>query len=132
MHVKSPSQVVDGLEAIIEAAAGVLAEKSLDATLHGMVRALDAIVPFTSLALYEADHAARILVPVFAVGNYVEETLADRPPFDASIGGTGGKTGQPAPPGPRDPRLPPYPIPDTPEDEPAAIVVVPLKVGGSV
>src|SRR3954452_7750922 len=126
MHVKSPSQVVDGLEAIIEAAAGVLAEKSLDATLHGIVRALDAIVPFTSLALYEADHRARVLVPVFAVGNYVEETLAARPPFAGSIAGTVVTTGELMRLGPRDPRLGPYAIPDTPEDEPAAIVVVPL------
>ena len=53
-----------------------------------MARALGAIVPFTSLAIYEADHRARVLVPVFAVGRYVEQTLADRPPFDASIGGS--------------------------------------------
>jgi hypothetical protein len=37
--------------AIIDAAAGVLAEQSLDATLDGMARALGAIVPFTSLAV---------------------------------------------------------------------------------
>ena len=88
MPSASPIQVVRGLEAIIDAAAGVLAEQSLTATLNGMARALGAIVPFTSLAIYEADHRARVLVPVFAVGRYVEQTLADRPPFDASIGGS--------------------------------------------
>ena len=84
----SPIQVVQGLEAIIDAAAGVLAEQSLTATLNGMARALGEIVPFTDLAIYEADHRARVLVPVFAAGRYVDETLADRPPFDASIGGS--------------------------------------------
>jgi len=40
MHSASPTQVVRGLEAIIDAAAGVLAEQSLTATLNGMARAL--------------------------------------------------------------------------------------------
>jgi hypothetical protein len=88
MQPASPTQVVHGLEAIIDAVAGVLAEESLIATLQEMARALGAIVPFTSLAIYEADHRARVLVPVFALGRYVDQTLADRPPFDASVGGS--------------------------------------------
>ena len=55
MSAMSGTSVDRGLEAIIDAAAEVLAEKSLDATMHGMSRALDSIVPFTSLALYEAE-----------------------------------------------------------------------------
>ena len=112
------SDIARGLEAIIDAAAGVLAEESLEATLEGMVEALHPIVSFTSLALYEADHEARVLVPVFAVGRYVEETLTDRPPFDASIAGTVVKTGEMAHLDPEDPRQAPYTIPDTPADEP--------------
>src|SRR4051812_50163546 len=104
----SPTQIVLGLEAIIDAAAGVLAEQSLTATLEGMARALGEIVPFTSLAIYEADNRARVLVPVFAVGRYVEQTLADRPPFDASIGGSGVRS--PAPP----PAPLPHPHPTPP------------------
>src|SRR5919199_3621382 len=87
MEPASPAQVVQGLEAIIDAAAGILAERSLDATLRGMVRALHAIVPFTSLAIYEADRRAGVLVPVFAVGRYVEATMASRPPIAGSIAG---------------------------------------------
>jgi diguanylate cyclase (GGDEF)-like protein len=126
------TDVVRGLEAIIDAAAGVLAEKSLEATLEGMVTALSPIVSFTSLALYEADHAERVLVPKFARGRFVEETLADRPPFDASIAGTVVTSGKMAHLDPDDPRQAPYTIPDTPDDEPAAIVVVPLSVAGTV
>jgi diguanylate cyclase (GGDEF)-like protein len=129
---ETPIEISRGLESIIDAAAGVLAEQSLDATLHGMVEALHPIVAFTSLALYEADHEARVLVPVFAVGRYVGETLADRPPFDASIAGTVVTTGVMAHLDPDDPRQAPYTIPDTPADEPAAIVVVPLLVAGTV
>jgi diguanylate cyclase (GGDEF)-like protein len=128
----SPTQVVRGLEAIIDAAAGVLAEQSLTATLRGMARALGGIVPFTSLAIYEADHRGRVLVPVFAVGRYVDQTLADRPPFDASIGGSVVRSRTMAHIELPDPRLSRYQIPDTPADEPEAIVVVPLIVGDDV
>ena len=119
----SPIQVVQGLEAIIDAAAGVLAEQSLTATLRGMARALGAIVPFTDLAIYEADHRARVLVPVFALGRYVDETLADRPPFDASIGGSVVRSREMAHLELPDVGLSAYTIPDTPLDEPEALVV---------
>jgi diguanylate cyclase (GGDEF)-like protein len=132
MHPASPTQVVHGLEAIIDAAAGVLAEQSLTATLRGMARALGAVVPFTSLAIYEADHRGRVLVPVFAIGRYVDQTLADRPPFDASIGGSVVRSRQMAHIELPDPRLSRYTIPGTPVDEPEAIVVVPLIVADHV
>jgi diguanylate cyclase (GGDEF)-like protein len=128
----SPIQVVQGLEAIIDAAAGVLAEQSLTATLNGMARALGEIVPFTDLAIYEADHRARVLVPVLALGRYVDETLADRPPFDASIGGSVVRSREMAHLELPDTDLSAYTIPDTPMDEPEALVVVPLVVGDDV
>jgi diguanylate cyclase (GGDEF)-like protein len=132
MPPASPIQVVHGLEAIIDAAAGVLAEQSLAATLEGMARALGGIVPFTSLAIYEADHRARVLVPVFAVGRYVRETLADRPPFDKSIAGSVVRSREMAHIELPDARLSHYQIPDTPSDEPEAMVVVPLVVADDV
>jgi len=128
----SPTQIAQGLEAIIDAAAGVLAEQSLTATLSGMARALGAIVPFTSLAIYEADHRARILVPVFAVGRYVEQTLADRPPFDSSIGGSVVRSREMAHVQLPDPELSRYQIAGTPDDEPESLVVVPLVVADDV
>ena len=128
----SPTQIVLGLEAIIDAAAGVLAEQSLTATLEGMARALGDIVPFTSLAIYEADHRARVLVPVFAVGRYVDQTLADRPPFDASIGGSVVRSREPAHVQLPDPNLSRYQIAGTPDDEPESLVVVPLIVADDV
>jgi diguanylate cyclase (GGDEF)-like protein len=132
MQPASPSQVVVGLEAIIDAAAGVLAEESLPATLRGMATALDAIVPFTSLAIYEVDRGADVLVPVFAVGRYVDETLASRPPIASSLAGAVVTTGQMVHLEPGDPRPMVYTIPDTPEDEKEAIVFVPLVVADGV
>src|ERR1044071_3612807 len=87
MQSVSATRVVRGLESIIDAVAGVLAEQSLDATLQSMARALHGIVPYTSLAIYEVDADRRLLVPVFAEGLFVEETLADPPGLDDSITG---------------------------------------------
>jgi hypothetical protein len=50
MENAAATRIVQGLEAIIDAAAAALSEKSLTATLDGMVRELKPIVPFTSLA----------------------------------------------------------------------------------
>src|SRR3954467_3061843 len=87
MHPVSATRVVRGLESIIDAVAGVLAEQSLDATLQAMARALRGIVPFSSLAIYEVDGDRQVLIPVFAEGLWVEETLADAPKIDNSITG---------------------------------------------
>jgi diguanylate cyclase (GGDEF)-like protein len=87
---------------------------------------------FTSLAIYEADHRARVLVPVFALGRYVDQTLADRPPFDASVGGSVVRSREMAHIEVPDPRLSRYTIPGTPLDEPEALVVVPLIVADDV
>ena len=126
MEASSAIRVVHGLEAIIDAAAGVLSQKSLTATLDGMVRELQPIVPFTSLAVYETDHAARVLVPVYAVGLWVEATLANRPGFDSSLAGQVVQSGEPLHLDPWDTRLKQYTIPGTPDDEHEAIVIAPL------
>ena len=81
------TRIARGLESIIDASAGVLAEQSLDATFRSMARALHGIVPFTSLAVYELDPAGEVLRPVFAVGRYVRETMADTARVDDSIAG---------------------------------------------
>jgi diguanylate cyclase (GGDEF)-like protein len=128
----SPLALARGLEAIIDAAAGVLAEHSLAATLDEMARALDGIVPFTSLAIYEAPDGSDELVPVFAVGRWVEETLADRPPLVGSIVGSVVRLRQTAH-IESDAKLPPeYTIPGTSDDEPYAMVSVPLVAGEKV
>src|SRR3954470_18595605 len=87
MQTVSATRVVRGLESIIDAVAGVLAEQSLDATLQSMARALRGIVPYSSLAVYEVDLERHVLIPVFAEGLWVEETLADAPKLDNSITG---------------------------------------------
>jgi diguanylate cyclase (GGDEF)-like protein len=129
-HV-SATRVVRGLESIIDAVAGVLAEQSLDATLSSMARALNGIVPYTSLAIYEVDFDRHVLVPVFAQGLWVEETMADAPKLDDSITGKVVKSRQLVHLEPGHPWFGRYIVDGTPEDI-EAIVFCPLIVADRV
>ena len=81
-------RLVAGLEAIIDAATGILAAQSLPDTLQAMADALQAIVAYTSLAVYEVDRSGGLLIPLLATGRYVEETMASRPGLENSITGS--------------------------------------------
>jgi diguanylate cyclase (GGDEF)-like protein len=131
MQPVSATRVVRGLESIIDAVAGVLAEQSLDATLQAMARALHGIVPYTSLAIYEVDQERRLLVPVFAEGLWVEQTLADAPKIDDSITGKVVRSRQIVHLEPGHPWFGRYIIADTPQDL-EAIVFCPLIVADRV
>lgn len=124
-----PQPSVDRLAAIIDAMAGVLAEQSLEATLQAMARALAPIVPFTSLAVFELSADREVLVPVFAEGLWVEETLADRPAVRDSISGKAVLTGRVFNLEPHHPWLRQHQTPGTPDDEGEAFLVAPLMAG---
>lgn len=125
------TRVARGLEEIIDAAAGVLAAQSLQATFKAMAAALRPIVPFTSLAVYEADMEERKLIPVFAVGRHVEQTLAFSPPLDASITGKAFMRGRLVHLEPGHPWFGHYQLPGTPADEQEAFIVAPLVAAGA-
>jgi diguanylate cyclase (GGDEF)-like protein len=131
MQAVSATRVVRGLESIIDAVAGVLAEQSLDATLQSMARALRGIVPYTSLAIYEVDAERQLLIPVFAEGLFVEETLADPPALNDSITGKVVRSRQIVHLEPGHPWFGRYIIADTPQDL-EAIVFCPLIVADRV
>jgi diguanylate cyclase (GGDEF)-like protein len=126
------ARLVTGLEAIIDAATGVLAAQSLEETLQGMADALSPIVPYTSLAVYEVVWAERVLTPLLATGSYVTETLSSRPPLDASITGSAVLRAEVVCPDFRDPQLQKSVMPGTPESDSEALLVAPLLVGDAV
>ena len=121
-----------GLEAIIDAATGILAAQSLEETLQGMADALSPIVPYTSLAVYEVSWAQRILIPLLATGSYVPETLSSRPALDSSITGSAVLRADVVYPDFRDPSLRRSVMPGTPEGDNEAMLVAPLLVGETV
>lgn len=126
------ARLVTGLEAIIDAATGVLAAQSLEETLQGMADALLPIVAYTSLAVYEVDWEARVLIPLLATGRYVAETLRTWPKIDDSITGSAVLRAEVVCPPPGDPVFRKYVMPGTPQSDNESILVAPLLVGDAV
>jgi diguanylate cyclase (GGDEF)-like protein len=75
------------LDALLDAAAGILAADSLRETLGRIAEHLSALLPYDDLTVYEIEPGGRTLKPVFAVGMWVEEIMADT--IDVSNGVTG-------------------------------------------
>ena len=124
--------LVAGLEAIIDAATGILAAQSLQETLQGMADALEPIVPYTSLAVYEVDWAVRMLTPLLATGSYVEQTLRSHPSLDDSITGAAVLRREVICLAPGDPLMRRHVMPGTPQSDSEAILFAPLVVGERV
>jgi hypothetical protein len=122
--------VVAGLEAIIDATAGILAAQSLEATLQAMADALAPIVPYTSLVVYEVSWTDRVCIPLLATGSYLEQTLSSRPPLDDSATGTAVLSGELVHRGPDDPVLG-HVMPGTPANEVESILVAARSTCGA-
>src|SRR5262245_54315817 len=75
------------LEALVDAAAGILAADSLRGTLGRISHHLSALLEYDDLTVYEIDEEAAVLRPVFAVGNWVEEIMASVIPLDTGTTG---------------------------------------------
>jgi len=75
------------LEALVDAAAGILSADSLPGTLGRIAHHLATLVPYDDLSLYEIEDGGDSLKPVFAVGDWVEEIMAED--IDVMSGVTG-------------------------------------------
>ncbi len=75
------------LEALVDAAAGILAADSLEGTLGRIAHHLRALLHFDDLTVYEIDEPAGVLRPVFAIGDWVDEVLADPIPLGTGVTG---------------------------------------------
>ena len=62
----APKGGTSALEALVDAASGILAADSLSGTLGGIAHHLATVVAYDDLALYDAE-----MLPVFAVGELV-------------------------------------------------------------
>ena len=75
------------LEALVDAAAGILAADSLPGTLGRIAHHLATLVPFDDLSLYEIEEGGDSLKPVFAVGDWVDEIMAEEIPVLSGVTG---------------------------------------------
>ena len=75
------------LDALIDAAAGILAADSLEDTLGRIAHHLQALLPYDDLTVYEVDGEGVLLHPVFSVGQWIAEIMAS--PLSVQEGVTG-------------------------------------------
>ena len=75
------------LEALVDAAAGILAADSLSDTLGRIAHHLAELLDYDELSVYEVDRSAEMLVPVFALGAYADEVMADSFPVTEGVTG---------------------------------------------
>src|SRR5215213_1741768 len=75
------------LDALIDAAAGILAADSLRDTLARISHHLQALLPYDDLTVYEVDAEGTGLRPVFAMGSWVEEIMAQKLSVDQGTTG---------------------------------------------
>ena len=89
MAVSTGSRHADtsALEALVNAAAGILAADSLSDTLGRIAHHLGVLLDFDEITLYEVDRTAGMMRPVFALGAYADEVLADAFPIDEGVTG---------------------------------------------
>jgi diguanylate cyclase (GGDEF)-like protein len=77
----------NALEALVDAAAGILAADSLEDTLGLIAHHLRALVPHDDISVYEIAPAGDELKPVFAAGPWVDEILAASIPIGEGVTG---------------------------------------------
>ena len=75
------------LEALVDAAAGILSADSLQGTLGRIAHHLAMLVPFDDLSLYEIEEGGDALKPVFAIGDWVDEIMAEEIPVLSGVTG---------------------------------------------
>ncbi len=110
----------------------VLAEQSLDALLDRIAETLADLIPHDTLTIYQADEAERVLVPVLARDEWAGEIMKARLPFDEGITGWAASRREPvlANRAHLDPRV--KTVPGTPENEPEALISVPLVARAAI
>ena len=124
--------LVDSYRRLADVFHAVLAEQSLDALFDRIADALADLIPHDSLTIYEADEPRRMLKPVWARDKWADKILADKCPFGEGLTGWGVEHREAARVNQAhlDPRV--ATIPGTPDDEPEALITIPLIARDSV
>ncbi len=128
---RDPRPLVDSYRRLAEVFHHVLSEESFDNLLDRIADTLADLVPYDALHLYEADLAAKELVPVLARTEWQQEVMRTRPGFGQGITGWAAANRVPVLSNQAhlDPRV--VMVPGTPV-EPEALISVPLVARGSL
>jgi diguanylate cyclase (GGDEF)-like protein len=131
-EARSHDALVESYRRLADVFHDVLGEQSLDALLDRIADALADLIPHDSLTIYEADEPRRLLIPVWARDKWADKILADKCPFGVGLTGWGVEHREAARVNQAhlDPRV--ATVPGTPENEPEAMVTIPLIARDSV
>jgi len=118
--------LIDSYRGLADVFHEMLAEQSLDTLLEGIGYTLGRLLPHESIIIYEADVPDQLLFPVLATGEYIEEVMSSRVQFGEGITGWAIEHRKPVLTNRAhlDPRV--KVVPGTPENEPEALVSIPL------
>jgi diguanylate cyclase (GGDEF)-like protein len=127
-----PDGLVDSYRRLADVFHDILSEESLDAVLERIADTLADLVPYDTLTVFEADVAARVLVPLMARDQWASEIMKMRPRFGEGITGWAVENRQAVlvPQAHLDPRV--QIVPGTPPDEPETLISVPLVARGAI
>src|SRR5947199_2073537 len=104
----------------------ILSEQTLDNLLERIADTLAELVPHDTLSIYQADEAQNVLIPVFARDKWADKIMNSRSQFGEGITGWAALHREPVRTNQAhlDPRK--KVVPGTPDDEPEALITVPL------
>src|SRR2546429_327976 len=110
----------------------ILSEHTLDNLLERIADSLAELVPHDTLSIYQADEAQSVLIPVLARDQWAEKIMNSRSEFGEGITGWAALHREPVRTNQAhlDPRK--KVVPGTPDDEPEALITIPLIARGMV
>src|SRR5688572_2484834 len=130
--LKRVQTLVDSYRRLADIFHDVLSEQTLDPLLDKIADALAELIPYDSFTIYQADEPRGLLVPLMARDKWATEIMNARMEWGEGITGWAVQQREPVlvPQAHLDPRV--SIVPGTPEDEPEALITVPLVARGAI
>ena len=127
-----PKTLVQSYRQLADVFHDILSEQTLDNLLERIADTLAELVPHDTLSIYQADEAQTVLIPVFARDKWAEKIMNSRSLFGEGITGWAALHREPVRTNQAhlDPRK--KVVPGTPDDEPEALITIPLIARGAV
>jgi diguanylate cyclase (GGDEF)-like protein len=127
-----PKTLVQSYRQLADVFHEILSEHTLDNLLERIADTLAELVPHDTLSIYQADDGQTLLTPVFARDKWAEKIMNSRSAFGEGITGWAALHREPVRTNQAhlDPRK--KVVPGTPDDEPEALITVPLIARGAV
>jgi diguanylate cyclase (GGDEF)-like protein len=124
--------LVDSYRRLADVFHEVLSEQTHSTVLERIADSLADVIPYDAFTIYQADEARRLLIPVMARDRWADEIMSDRPALGEGI--TGWAIDHCEPQLVNEAHLDPRTktVPGTPEDEPEALISIPLVARGAV